>query len=197
MGRRSRNFGVGIFFYRERNGLNMLNVWRDQYENIYKTELCGEEFIWRELTKVEFDKAKRYYTDDGEREEYVCSLCVLKPLNYDYANCPAGIPTTLTRLILAESGFIGDTAKNTLNTFRAELESFDHIVAPVICSAFPKFDLEEVESWTIKKMLKYFSRAEMILAVRGTPLQFSEGNPEPIDDFPELRQEMEAMRKRR
>jgi len=160
-----------------------------KYESVYKTEICDETFIWRELTKDEFEKAKRFYPNEEEREEHVCRLCVISPVDYDYTNCYAGIPTTMTILILKESGFMGDSSRSMLNYYRSEAMNFEHQIAPMICAAFPKFDLDEINGWTVRKTLYYMSRAEWMLSTMHGVTLTNESQEQPIDydAFPELR----------
>lgn len=176
-----------------------LRKWKEKYVDIYRTEFESEVFVWRELTRAEFDKAKAVYSDEEEREQYVCRLCVLSPANYDFANCYAGIPTTLTRLILTESGFSGDRSQNLLDMYRMEMNDFECQIVPTICAAFPTLDPEDVEGWTIKKLLRYFSRAEwMLTTIHNSPIRITDGNDTEAEDyeaFPELRQEMRMQKK--
>jgi hypothetical protein len=173
-------------------------AWKNQYEDVYYLDLCDIEFVFREITKAEFEKARRYYPDEEEREEYVCKECVIYPADFDYANCYAGIPFTLCRAILRESCYIDGMGKLVLDQFRVEMEDFEQQIAPIICTAFPKFDLEEVESWTIRKQLRYLTRAEWALSnVHCLPFAIAEEQSEQpdYDAFPELRKEQQVMKR--
>lgn len=178
-----------------------IEQWKDEYGSIYITEFeDGSTFIWRPLSKREFDKAMEYYEDPLERAEYVCRLCVLDPTDIDYSNdMIAGIPEILTENILRESGFTADSKKveELMAKYEQEMNLFSNQIPCVIVEAFPYFDIQEVESWTLDKMIWYYSRAKWVLEVlRGIELVQEEpggtmapdgtivkGDPR---DFPEL-----------
>lgn len=180
-----------------------LEEWRELYDDVYITEFEeGSTFIWRCLTHKEFKKAMDYFEDPYDRAEYVCRACVLDPVGVDYEDdMLAGIPETLTDNILQVSGFSGDTTEmeSLMNQYDAEMNTFSNQISCVIVEAFPQLSIEEVESWSLKKMLWYHSRAQWILkTLRGIELtrddQSIGGNVAPDGtvvkgdprDFPEL-----------
>lgn len=182
-----------------------MNDLREKYWNIYQSEINGEVFIWRELTRREFNRLLRFFANDHEREEEVCKLCVLEPSNYDYENGLAGTPSVLCGQILIESGFSAQpTGKidKMLSYYREEMNNFQNQVSCVIHEAFPALNIEEIEDWPLEKTLWYFSRAEYKLQLRGIELvqQQQQENNQPqtpneqgfsigegdFGDFPEL-----------
>lgn len=179
---------------------------KDKYWTIYKSVISGQEFIWRELSRNEYNKAVRYFPNSYEREEYVCNLCVIKPKNYDFNSCLAGIPSTLVVQILQESGFSQEpTGKinSMIEHYIEEMSNFQHQISCIICEAFPSLNIEEVENWQLEKTIWYFSRAKYIIEkLRGISLmQENQEQQEGIivtkgshSDFPELRQQKAFMR---
>ncbi len=172
---------------------------KDIHWCIYETTIMDHKFIWRELSRSEFNKAVRYFPDEHEREEFVCKACLIEPKEFDFSECYAGVPTTLAKQILAESGFsVEPTGKlqRVLGKYRAEMESFQHQVSCIIHEAFPMLDIQNVETWSLEKTLWYYSRAEYKLnALRGMELQQVESGASSSlpqnqsgshDDFPEL-----------
>lgn len=156
--------------------------WKDKYGSIYMTEFEDEStFIWRALSKREFDKATEYYEDIYDRAEYVCRLCVLDPpvSEIDYGNdMIAGIPEVLTENILKQSGFAGngETVSSLVAKYEAEMTTFDNQIACIVVEAFHNLDIETVESWPLEKMLWHYSRAKWILeTLRGIELVREEG----------------------
>jgi hypothetical protein len=147
--------------------------WKDQYQEIFMTDIMDTEYTWRELTRAEFKKSLDYFEDDYERAEYLCKLCVLYPTDIDYSNVDAGIPETLAKHILYESGFSDDDAKiNHLKaTYGQEMMRFENQISCIIAEVFQTITIEEIENWSMEKTLWYFSRAEWILKVlRGIQL---------------------------
>ena len=73
-----------------------------KYKNVYLHQIDDELFIYRAIGRKEFadiylDKSM----NDEEREEKICSNCVLYPKDFDYANCDsAGLPTEIAKKLL-------------------------------------------------------------------------------------------------
>lgn len=184
---------------------------KEKYWSIYKSEINGITFIWRELSRKEFNRVTRLFADPYDREEEVCRICVIEPVSFDFENCPAGIPTTLCNHILIESGFGPPTGKldRVLTQFREEMQDFRNQVSCIIHEAFPTLDIEEIEDWSFEKTLWYFSRAEYKLSLRGIQLVnrqeengVQQNNIQDINginisgdlsDFPELKAQKEFM----
>lgn len=159
-----------------------LEKWRDQYQAIFLTEVADVEFIWRELTRAEYKKSFEYYSDPLDRNEYICRVCILDPIDVDFSeNCPAGIPDSIAAEILAESGFAGsEKITSLMNQYDREMQSFDNQVSAVIAEAFPSINIEEIENWSMEKTLWHYSRAKWMLEVcRGVQLVPSESTAAP------------------
>ncbi len=167
-----------------------------QYGDLFRTEICERIYIWRKLTKAEYQMIDETDTSDEEKEDMVCQVCLLYPKYIDYNKGPGGIPTALTSEILIYSGFNDEHATNILEYHRLEMGNLEAQMEAIIKEAFPTLTLEEIESWNIPKTLKYYSRAEWILeALRGIPVrQILEQVNQPQDglvsgdksDFPEF-----------
>ncbi|AOQ24715.1 hypothetical protein MTAT_20600 [Moorella thermoacetica] len=160
----------------ERELERQLLEWSKQYGRLEYSEIAGQEFIWRLLTRGEYKRLVAAEMEPADKEELVCQTCVLFPQDYDFSSCLAGIPTTLAREILEKSGFPyngepNPLGKKMLDTFRAEMDVIDNQIDCVIVEAFPRLTLEEVADWSLEKTMYYLSRAEWILHhLRGLPL---------------------------
>ena len=140
--------------------------WKDKYWNLYYVEIEEQEFLFRELSRSEYKKAVRLYQEDPSvLEEYICQTAILEPADYDFEECIAGIPTSLSNFILYESGFTEDTGKLTeyMSKYRKEMETLDNQIACIIKEAFSDLSIEEIENWPMEKTIWYYSRAEYIL----------------------------------
>lgn len=180
---------------------------KKQHGSIYETEVEGETYLWRELTRAEHNRIIRFIESDWEREEAICALCVLEPLEVDYEETVAGLATVLCNHIMAESGFGeagAEKVKALLGAFREEMNSFHHQISCIITEAFPNLNIEEVEEWPIEKALWYYSRAEYKMnALRGIELIETEteqaqpanaGLQGSLADFPEAAQQEAFMK---
>ncbi len=84
----------------------LVNSWKEQFGDVYVTEVGDETFYWRTLSRPEYKEIVN--TDEMtvfEREETICTKCVLFPEQYDFKNCHAGVPTLLAEQIMDFSGF--------------------------------------------------------------------------------------------
>lgn len=186
-----------------------LNQLKDKYWSIYKTEVYGYKFIWREISRKEYKRITRYHPNLYDQEDAICNLCIIEPEEFDFENCIAGVATVLADHILKESGFSSEpTGKidNTLTQYRGEMQDFQNQVSCIIHEAFPTLDIEDIEDWNLEKTLWYFSRAEYKLSLRGIVLENTtekDSAPEKIPsknglqgdvrDFPETRAQQAFM----
>jgi hypothetical protein len=181
----------------------LVESYKDKYDFIYMTDMtdvCGVQFVWREVTRREFKKLLQYYPDPYEREEVLCKLCVVEPEDYDYRNCEAGIPFTLASQILYESGFSpnGQKVNDLIAQYTDEMQSFEAKADAVITEAFPLISVDEIQDWSTEKIIKYFTLAQYKLSnYRGIMFEAVEDDGKVLDDgtvvsgdvndYPELR----------
>lgn len=158
---------------------------KEQYWNLYYVEIEGEEFLFRELSRSEYKNGIRLYGEDvTSLEEYICGICVFEPVDYDFEECIAGIPSSLSDFILHESGFTEDTGKlnEYMNKYRNEMKTLDNQIACVIKEAFPDLNIEDIENLSMEKTVWYYSRAEYILnTLRGRDIEIGMTGNEEVD----------------
>lgn len=151
-----------------------MEEWKDKHQAVFASEINDIWFVWRGLSRAEFKKAMEYYDDDHDRAEYVCRLCVLDPVGFDFTDDEyAGIPEILVQNILRESGFSEGTTKlsELMGKYEQEMQSFENQISCVISECFPHLDIEEIENWSMEKTIWYFSRAKWMLeTLRGVTL---------------------------
>lgn len=84
-----------------------LNQWREEFGEIYLSDIGDDTFIWRLLSRGEFKEIANKGAGPYEREEQYCALCTIWPENYDFlsGNGKAGVPSILAEEILTKSGF--------------------------------------------------------------------------------------------
>lgn len=157
---------------------DQLTAWRNQYFAIYLSYFPEYgSIVWRGLSPAEQRNTMHSFDDDFDRAEYICRICTLDPVDVPYHHdyFPAGVPESLCAQILQESGFTADQTKFNQLTAQHddEMAMFQHQVAPIICSAFPQYFLEDVEAWTMDRSMWYFSRALWVLKeIRGVELEY-------------------------
>lgn len=145
-----------------------LMEWKQQYFDVYQTELYDIVFTYRALSFSEFEQIKETIPDNEEREEAVCRLAILDPQIEDWSEEIYGVvPQLLARQILESSCLTRESA-NEVRLYRAQQkakvnETVEEQVACLIKEAFPEFSLEEILNWSIKKMCWYEARARWIM----------------------------------
>ena len=151
-----------------------VEAWYDQYGEIYTAEVNGIVFVFRGISSAELKKANKLYADDLERAEYICRLCVLEPRVDDYSlEIYAGIPDSLCRLILEESGFTTDATKinKLIFDYENQMEQVENRIPCIIKEVFQDIPFSEIENWPIERTLYYYTRAKWILEnLRGISL---------------------------
>src|SRR5699024_10310401 len=86
--------------------------WKDKHGHIYFTSFDADIYVWRAVTRAEYKELSASDESIFDREEAYVDLCVLYPRNFKAADLTkggAGIPTTLTEMIMQKSGFVAQS----------------------------------------------------------------------------------------
>ena len=93
---------------------SQIEIWKKQYGqgHVLHTQIIDKHFIFRTLNRFEYKQIVAMQNVDAlMREEIICSTCVLHPRNYDFklmAANEAGYPSTLSKIIMENSGFTAE-----------------------------------------------------------------------------------------
>lgn len=91
---------------------DQLQEWKSRYDGeIYMSDFNDKMFIWRPIRRKEYRDIQNM---EGNRDEYymeeaICRTCLLWPEDYAMQKMTfgkAGIPTTMSQLIMERSGFL-------------------------------------------------------------------------------------------
>lgn len=151
----------------------------DACEALYQVEILSIKFIFRPLTRKEFDSLWKIVEDLFDLEEEVCKLCTLSPEGYDFENCPAGVPGILANYILQVSGFGNpEFSKRLLAAMQEDINnSIEKQMDTIIVSTFPQYTFEDVYNWSQAKTFDIYSRAVWLLQLtRGLAIQHQDNN---------------------
>lgn len=91
---------------------DQLEDWKARFDNdIYMSDFNNEIFIWRPIRRKEYRDIQRVegVKDEYYMEEAMCRTCILFPEDYAMHKITfgkAGVPTTLSQLIMERSGFM-------------------------------------------------------------------------------------------
>ena len=140
---------------------------KKEYYSVFATSVGHNFFIWRPLTRAEYDIINKSSIGDNHlKEEMVCQFAVLYPKT-NFSTYKAGIPGALAPQIIEESGFgsVYKTYDYLSSSRQTILSSFTSQAEIVICSAFPQYSFEDMKTWNIEKLLDMVARAEWKLNV--------------------------------
>lgn len=91
---------------------SQISTWRKEWDgyDIYIVEILGKyTFVFRTLSRFEYKQLVSFIDINAlQREETICNTAILWPLNYDCSTMAAqkaGIPSTLSSIIMEKSGF--------------------------------------------------------------------------------------------
>ena len=75
---------------------------KDKYKNIYIFQFEEQVFVYHSVGRKDYKNLlANGELDEQEKEEMLCKLCTIWPVNYDFANCEeAGLPTRLAEEIV-------------------------------------------------------------------------------------------------
>lgn len=158
----------------------LIAKYKEKYKNIYIFQFEDNVFLYHAIGRKDYrDLIIDDKTDELDKEEILCSRCVLYPENFDFANAEeAGMVTKLAEEIIKNSYVSQEDRSKVLAYFRNEMFDVDNQINCLILSAFPTLNLEEVEQWPVTEACKYLSRAEWILHnVNGLPFKEVASDP--------------------
>lgn len=95
---------------------SQIQSWKKEWDgyDIFVTEILNETFVFRTLNRFEYKQLVTFIDINAlQREETICQTAVLWPIDYDYIKMStekAGIPSTLSEIIMEKSGFTKDFA---------------------------------------------------------------------------------------
>ena len=125
------------------------------------SSFAGHSFIWKEITRKEFEYIVSNTNHEWELEEMLCSTAVVFPENFDFINCKAGITATLGLHIIEISGF-GDISHSRayLEHSQNKMQTFESQAEVIIKTAFPDITFNEMKNWTVRELMDYLAKAE-------------------------------------
>jgi hypothetical protein len=147
---------------------------RRQYGRAYIAEINNEVFVFRPLTRQEYEEILMFSPNEDAAEEAICKTAVVFPVRYDFSNSKAGVVPFLRNEIIQASGFHDQNKiAEFIDMAREMMSSFHEQAITVIATAFPQMRMEEIESLPVEKLMKYLARAEWALQnIHGKNIEF-------------------------
>lgn len=147
-----------------------------EFGEVFLVEVEDETFVFRTLTRREYKEILQISDDKDMAEELICQMAVVYPKELNFARGEAGLPSLLAPFIVNESGF-GDMQKSHayFDMYRARMGSFEMQAEAAIQAAFPHITEEDMQEWTVEKLMRTLAKAEWILSnVHGYPISFEQ-----------------------
>lgn len=143
----------------------LIKEFRKEYENVYGVIINEGEFIFRELTRGEYQDLTEHFRNEYHFEESICETAILYPENYDFRQTgKAGLAKTLSAQILSLSGYAHPNQKiQMLEHYKNEMVEFDAQAETVISLVFQNVRFEEMRNWPQTKFMKYLARSEWVM----------------------------------
>jgi hypothetical protein len=145
-----------------------IDLWKQQYGNIFAVTIRGVEYIFRQITFRELDTINRKKTssDMALAEELLFSIAVLYPEEIDYEKIPAGIITSIGEEILDASG-MGDKRRmrEILFHHRERASDVRTLMKAFVLATMGAYKEEELDDLTFDQLAKKVILAEQIIKV--------------------------------
>lgn len=173
-----------------------------KFGEVYAAEVEDDLYIFRLLTRREYKEILMVADTEDMIQEIACQIAVIYPQGLNFATGDAGLPGLLAPHIIHESGFGSqEKPQEYLSMYRDYMTTFDAQAEATIQAAFPHITEEEMEDWTVGRLMKSLAKAEWLLQnVHGYPISFKtadelEGEEEYVEEqepptFKELGNEM-------
>lgn len=138
---------------------------KKEYKNVFHVCIKGEDFIFRPLSKYEYDNLILGNSENIEKcSEFLCDLCVLYPKKFNFNNNDygyGGIISALAKNIITYSGFSNEDFIKGLIQKENHKNGNDlsRTMENIILFAFDNISIEEIQNWDIYKLVEMYSRA--------------------------------------
>lgn len=145
-----------------------IELWKQQYGNIYAVTVRGTEYIFRQITFREFDAVygKKNSSDVALAEELLFSTAVLYPEEINYDKIPAGVITSISDEILDASGVGSERrAREILQGHRARSSDVRILMKAFVLATMGAYKEEELDDLTFDQLAQKVVLAEQIIQV--------------------------------
>ena len=146
----------------------------EKYKNIFVYEIGEDVYLYKLLTKAEYDLLTSQIDDELDLQDAIVETCVLYPEDLIADEMLPGEVYQLSAEIASQSCVLPEDRLLMLEIFSAETSQLDNVMCSLILRAFPAYKWEDLENMTYPELYKIYCRAEWhIINVLQEPLQFS------------------------
>ena len=152
----------------------ILEKLQEKHRNIFVCEIGDEVYVYKLLTKLEYDTLTSQVDDELDLQDAIVETCVLYPEDLIADDMLPGDVYNLSAEITSQSCVLPEDRLLMLEIFSAESAQLDNVMCSLIIRAFPAYKWEELENMSYPELYKMYCRAEWhIINVLQEPLQFS------------------------
>ena len=145
-------------------------LWKRKYGSIFYIKINDNEYIYRPLTKGEFsDMLSLSEKIDIGYDDIVLELCLLYPHRNSYLldTRLAGEVDHVINCINQSSGFSRvDQLELDIDKARSAIEVLDNQIVSLICKAFPRLTLDDIDKFNYDTLLHHLALAESMLGIK-------------------------------
>lgn len=141
---------------------------------IYTHELDDELYMYKLLTKLEYEALTSQIEDELDLQDAIVQTCVLYPSDIDIDDMLPGDVFELAKIIVEQSCVSLEDRLTMLKVFSEEMGRLDNVLCCLIMRAFPSYRFDELENMNYPDLYRLYSRAEWYLVnILQEPLTFS------------------------
>lgn len=147
-----------------------VEAWKKEYGQIYSASTKKAEYIFREISFAEYDKALEGEGEgSAEKEDELVRTALLYPVDPDFDRIPAGFISSLAEEILAVSGFTDlHVARKILDEARVKTQEVRGMMKSFVIAAMPAYKEEELDQMTFRQLAAKVALAESVIKVNQT-----------------------------
>lgn len=142
-------------------------------EKLIYVQFGNHDYIFRLIAPKEYVQCKLLTSNEYERNDAICQLCLIYPDGFSFAENPIGcISDNIAEEIVERSMIFKDLG--VLVKFEDNQEALKRFVPECMCfvkAAFNEFSFDDIESWSYEKLMDMTAKAERVLQIRAGDMQ--------------------------
>lgn len=144
---------------------------KNEYGNIYVTQVRNVSLVFRELTFREYDEVLFLESlpdvDYSDVEDYILLTSILYPEDYDIYKLPAGTVSVLSEQVLSLSGFSSaKIAKRVLEGKRIEANEVKNLMKAFVLSTISSYSPEDLDNMSFSILAEKVALSEKIIEIK-------------------------------
>lgn len=135
----------------------------EKYRNVYLHEIDDEIYIYKLLSKLEYEALTSQIEDELDLQDAIVANCVLYPENLNVDEMLPGTVFELAQVVGSQSCVSPEDRLTMLEVYSEEMGQLDNIMSCIIMHTFPVYKMEDLDNMTFPELYKLYTRAEWTL----------------------------------